>query len=200
MEASTKKPHGGSIPSSLCGENGRYAVKIKILSLCLLLMFSLLCSSCGEREPDTSNRETFPPESYQVVTDATLIHRGGLRMTDYSGDSTVGEWLKKCAASDRDEQFDVYTLRHEATTGEMTTFTYAIYYPHGGESMIASVELLEGENGYILNVTYTLGASSGEYCLDYLSVTLPTDKTPRLRMLYDGDVLGHLATVTDKEI
>ena len=175
-------------------------MKIKITSLCLLLIFALLCSSCGEREPDTSDRETFPPENFETVTDAPLTHRGGLKATDYSADSTAGAWLDTCAASDRDEQFDVYSLRHEATAGDKTTFTYLIYYPHGGASLTASTELLEGDSGYVINVTYTLGGASEDYCLDYLSVTLPTDKAPRLRMLYDGEVLGQLSTVTDEGI
>ena len=64
-------------------------MRIKIMSLCLLLISALLCSSCGEREPDTSDRETFPPENYHTVTNATLTHRGGLNVADPSLDSTV---------------------------------------------------------------------------------------------------------------
>ena len=102
-------------------------MKIKIMFLCLLLISALLCSSCGEREPDTSDRETFPPENYQTVTNAPLTHRGGLKAADYSSDSTVGVWLERCAASDRDEQFDVYSLLHETAAGGKTTFAYVIY-------------------------------------------------------------------------
>lgn len=175
-------------------------MKIKITSLCLLLIFALLCSSCGKREPDTGDRETFLPENFETVTDASVTHRKGLKAAEYVSDSTVGAWLDTCAASDRDEQFDVYSLLHKTTAGEKTTFTYVIYYPHGGEGRTASVALLEGDSGYVINVSYTLGGASEDYCLDYLSVTLPTDKAPRLRMLYDGEVLGQLATVTDKGI
>lgn len=174
-------------------------MKLKIFSLCLLLICTFL-ASCGEKEPDPNDRETFPPEIFQTVTDATLTHRGGLYTADYAPDCAAGGWLTKCGASDRDEQFDVYSLRHETAAGDATTFTYLIYYPHGGASLTASVELLEGESGYVINVTYTAGGSSGDYCLDYLSVTLPTSKAPRLRLLYDGEVLGQLATVTDQGI
>ena len=174
-------------------------MKLKVICLCLLLVGAFL-TSCGEREPDPNDRETFPPENFQAVTDATLTHRGGLSITDYASDSAAGEWLVKCGASDRDEQFDVYSLRHEAAAGDKTTFTYLIYYPHGGTSLTASVELLEGDSGYVINVTYKAGGSAGDYCLDYLSVTLPTDKAPRLRLLYDGEVLGQWATVTDEGI
>ena len=187
------------IPSNLCGQDARYAVKLKMICLCLLLVGALL-TSCGEREPDPNDRETFPPEIFQAVDDATLTHRGGQSATEYASDSAAGKWLVKCGASDRDEQFDVYSLRHEAEAGDKTTFTYLIYYPHGGSSLTASVELLEGNSGYVINVTYKAGGSAGDYCLDYLSVTLPTDKAPRLRLLYDGEVLGQLATVTDEGI
>ena len=174
--------------------------KFKLCILCGLLVSALCLAACQGGEPDGADRETFPQESYETVTDAGLTHRGGLSALDYDASSPVGEWLTACASSDRDEQFDAYTLRREITDGENTTFTYMIYYPHGTSGMTAAVELLEGDGGYVLNVTYTPGGSSGGYCLDYVTVTLPTHKAPRLRFLYDGEVLGQLATVTDKEI
>lgn len=175
-------------------------MKFKLFVLCGLLISALCLSACQGREPDGSDRETHPKESYETVTNAGLTHRGGLNATDYAPESAVGEWLTACAASDRDEQFDAYTLRREITDGENTTFTYMIYYPHGGEGLTVTPELLEGESGgYVLNLTYTAGGS-GEYCLDYLSVTLPTDKAPRVRLLCEGETLGQLATVTDREI
>ena len=175
-------------------------MKIKICAVCMLVC-ALLLPACGKRKPDGSDRETFPKESYETVTDRELTHRGGLSITDYTADSTVGAWLITCSASDRDEQFEAYTLRREVAEGDVTTFTYVIYYPHGGAGMTASTELLEGESGgYVLNVTYTAGGSDKDYCLDYLTVTLPTDKAPRLRLLYGDEVLGQLATVTDGEM
>lgn len=176
-------------------------MKNKICAVCMLLVCALLLPACGKREPDGSDRETFPKESYETVTDGAVTHRGGLSITDYTADSAVGAWLTKCSASDRDEQFDAYTLRRETSAGEETTFTYAVYYPHGGAGMTATAELLAGESGgYILNITYTAGGSDKDYCLDYLSVTLPTDKAPRVRLLYDGEVLGQMSTVTEEEI
>lgn len=172
-----------------------------VLCICSLLILALCLAACQGREPDGSDRETLPKESYETVTDSDVTHRGGLNSADYPADSTVGEWLTTCSASDRDEQFDAYTLRHESAEGGMTTFTYLAYYPHGSAGMTATTELLVGESGgYILNITYTAGGSDKDYCLDYLSVTLPTDKAPRVRLLYGDEVLGQLATVTDGEI
>ena len=174
--------------------------KFKLCILCGLLVSALCLAACQGGEPDGADRETVPKESYETVTDAGLTHRGGLSALDYDASSPVGEWLTACASSDRDEQFDAYTLRREITDGENTTFTYMIYYPHGGEGLTVTPELLEGESGgYVLNLTYTAGGS-GEYCLDYLSVTLPTDKAPRVRLLYEGETLGQLVTVTEEEI
>ena len=174
--------------------------KFKLCILCGLLVSALCLAACQGGEPDGADRETVPKESYETVTDAGLTHRGGLSALDYDASSPVGEWLTTCASSDRDEQFDAYTLRREITDGENTTFTYMIYYPHGGEGLTVTPELLEGESGgYVLNLTYTAGGS-GEYCLDYLSVTLPTDKAPRVRLICGDEVLGQLATVTDREI
>ena len=174
-------------------------MKRKIFVICLLLICVLL-SACGEREPDPNDRETFPPEIFQTVTDATLAHRGGLNTADYASDSAAGEWIVNCSSSDRDEQFDVYSLRHEVTAGEMTTFAYLIYYPHGEASVTADYEVLEGESGYVVNLRYTPGGSSNGYALSYLSVTLPTEKAPRLRILKDSGTLGQLASVSGEEI
>jgi hypothetical protein len=112
----------------------------------------------------------------------------------------AGDWLKLCGSNDRDEQFDVYTLRHESVSGDKTTFTYMIYYPHGGKSLTPTPEVLEGGSGFVVNLTYEAGGSTEGYSLCTLTVTLPTDKAPRLRLLYDGEVLGQMATVSDKEI
>ena len=175
-------------------------MKFKLFILCCLTI-SALCLAACQGEPDGSDRETLPKESYATVLGTDLSHSGGLSRDTYTPDSAVGEWLTACASSDRDEQFDAYTLRREITDGENTTFTYAIYYPHGTSGMTAEVELLEGESGgYILNVTYTSGGSDRDYCLDLVTVTLPTDKAPRVRLICGDEVLGQLATVTDREI
>lgn len=165
-----------------------------------LLLLTVLLSACGDKEPSYDDRETFPEETYIEVADATVTFRGSLDREAYLPNTPVGEWLDKCAASDRDEQFDVYTLRHEHTEGDKTTFTYLIYYPHGGDSLSAAPELLEGEHGFVINLTYAKGSAPAGYTLSYLSVTLPTDNPPRLRLFYDGEVLGQLATVTEDPI
>lgn len=176
-------------------------MKIKLFILCGLLVSALCLSACQGQEPDGSDRETLPKKSYVTVLGTDLSHRGGLSRDSYTLDSAVGEWLATCSASDRDEQFEAYTLRAEFAEGENTVFTYAIYYPHGTAGMTAEVELLEGESGgYILNTTYTAGGSDKDYCLDFVTVTLPTDKAPRLRLLVNGETLGQMATVTDQEI
>ena len=105
-------------------------MKMKLVALVSLLICALLLAACGAREPDGSDRETLPKESYVTVTDEGVTHRGGLDKADFSADSAAGEWLTQCSASDRDEQFDAYTLRRETSAGEETTFTYAVYYPH----------------------------------------------------------------------
>lgn len=179
-------------------------MKYKLLILCGLLISVLLLSAClasCQGEPDGSDRETFPKESYIEAADASVTLRANLKADKYPEGTVAGDWLRLCAASDRDEQFDAYTLRNETSEGENTTFTYMLYYPHGSAGMTAEVELLEGESGgYILNVTYTAGGADRDYCLDLVTVTLPTDKAPRLRLLYDGETLGQMATVTDEEI
>ena len=173
---------------------------MKMVALVSLLICALLLTACGAREPDGSDRETLPKESYVTVTDEGVTHRGGLDQADFSADSAAGEWLPQCSASDRDEQFDAYTLRYQSTEGDVTTFTYMIYYPHGGNARTPAPEVLEGESGYVVNLTYKAGGSTEGYSLCVLTVTLPTDKAPRLRLLYDGEVLGQIATVSDEEI
>lgn len=175
--------------------------KLCVLLSLLLVGGMLLMPSCGAKKPTGDDRETFPEESYAIVGDADVQFRDGLDSAAYSPDSTVGKWLVGCAAPDRDEYFDVYSLRHDTAKGRLTTFTYIIYYPHGGESVTASCEVLEREGGgYVVNLTYTPGGSSDGYALTYLSVTLPTETAPRLRLLYEGKLLGQMATVTDEEI
>ena len=170
--------------------------KLMILTVALLL----LLSSCGNGEPDPSNRETFPEETYIEAADATVSFRADLNTADYPVGTVAGDWLALCAAPDRNDQFDAYTLRHESVSGGKTTFTYLIYYPHGGKSLTPTPEVLEGGSGFVVNLTYEAGGSTEGYSLCALTVTLPTDKAPRLRLLYDGEVLGQMATVSDEEI
>lgn len=171
--------------------------KTKILILALSAFLILLTvTACTEQEPSYEDRETFAQETYIPMENTTMTFRDGIIDTAYAAESSVGRWLTGCSAPDRNDQFDAYVLRHEATEGEHTTFTYLIYYPHGGSARKATPALLEGESSYVLHVTYTEGAGIDGYSLCYLSVTLPTDKAPRLDLLVEGDNLGVLSTVT----
>ncbi len=175
-------------------------MKIRIMLTAALLALTALLSACKDKEPDPNDRETFPEETYVEAADATLTLRADLKIADYPEGTVAGDWLTLCNAPDRNDQFDVYTLRHESANGDKTTFTYLIYYPHGGESLAPAAEVLEGESGFVVNLTYEAGGSTEGYSLCALTVTLPTDKAPRLRLLYDGGVLGQMATVSDEEI
>ncbi len=201
MGTDNKKSRDGGVAPSYAATKGDIPVKIRFTLTAALLALILLLSACGDKEPDPNDRETFPEESYAVVGDAAVLFRDGLDYTAYSADSHVGEWLSRCGAPDRDEHFDVYTLRYEAVEGGVTTFTYLIYYPHDGASVTAACEVLEGESsGYVVNLLYTPGGSSDGYALSYLSVTLPTEEAPRLRLVRDGKTLGQMATVSEEEI
>ena len=173
--------------------------KLMILTAALLALAALL-SACVDKEPDPNDRETFPEETYIEAADATVSFRADLNTADYPVGTVAGDWLKLCGSNDRDEQFDVYTLRHESVSGDKTTFSYMIYYPHGGKSLTPTPEVLEGGSGFVVNLTYKEGGTTEGYSLCALTVTLPTDKAPRLRLLYDGEVLGQMATVSDEEI
>lgn len=174
----------------------------KKLSLLAALTAALLltATACGEREPSYEDRETFAKETYEAVDGSTVTCLDALTTSAYAAETPVGQWLAGCSAPDRDNQFDAYTLRHESAEGGNTTYTYLIYYPHGGTSLRATPELLEGKNGYVLNVRYTAGEARDGYSLCRLSVTLPTDQAPRLRLLVEDDPLGVLSTVTTDEI
>ncbi len=154
--------------------------------------------SCGDKKPSYNDRETFARETYAAAEGADVSFADGLTRNAFPADTPAGEWLAGCEAPDRDDQFDAYTLRHEAETDGHTTFTYLIYYPHGGASVTASPELLEGESGYVINLAYAEGGDGAEgYSLCRLSVTLPTDHPPRLRLLTGQDTLGVMSTVTE---
>ena len=175
-------------------------MKNRMSSMAALLALVMFLSACSGARPDTDGRETFPEETYVEVASASLSFRADLNAADYPEGTVAGDWLILCNAPDRDEQFDVYTLRHQSTDGDKTAFTYLVYYPHGGKPLTATPEVLEGESGYVVNLTYKAGGSTEGYSLSTLTVTVPTDKAPRLRLIYDGEVLGQMATVSDEEI
>jgi hypothetical protein len=176
---------------------------IKKKYMCGILAGLLLLSitACGEREPSYADRETFPQETFVVAGDMVMTFQDSIVMDAYPTESAVGEWLTGCSDSDRNDQFDAYILRHEASYGNgNTVHTYLIYYPHGDKAYKATPELLEGESGYVINISYTAGSGVEGYSLCYLTVTLPTDKSPRVRLLVEDDSLGVLSTVTDADI
>ncbi len=174
--------------------------KNRIVGAALTAALLLAMPSCGDKEPSYEDRETFAKETYVTVEGTTLSITDGLTRAVFSDDTPAGEWLAGCEAPDRNDQFDAYTLRHESAADGNTTFTYLIYYPHGGAAVAASPELLEGESGYVINLTYTEGDGTEGYSLCRLAVTLPTDKSPRLRLLAGKDTLGVMSTVTENTI
>ena len=167
-----------------------------LLSLALLLSVT----ACSENEPAYDDRETFGKETYIAMGDTVITFQDSIIKTAYPAETPVGDWLAGCSSPDRDDQFDAYVLRHELSADGHTTFTYLVYYPHGGTAVTATPELLEGESGYVLNLTYTDGSGIDNYSLCYLSVTLSTDEAPRLRLLVDGEALGVMSTVTRDKI
>lgn len=167
--------------------------------LSILLLISL--SDCGKREPSYDDRETFPQETFVSAGNVVMTFQDALTVDQYPTQSAVGEWLAGCSDPDRNDQFDAYTLRHASSDGQgNTVHTYFIYYPHGDRAYTATPELLEGESGYVINVSYTTGAGVSGYSLCCLTVTLPTDRAPRVRLLCEDDVLGVLSTVMDRDI
>lgn len=173
-----------------------------------LLTAALLASAtaCGgsdaEDSEETFLRQTFPEETYSEVEDAGLACRDSLLISDYPTDSPVGQWLASCASPDRDDHFDAYVLRHETTVGADTTFTFLVYYPHGGAPLAVTPELLDLLHGYMLNLHYDTGSGAEGYSLCRLSMTLDHEQSRRFRLsLKDGEEsLGVLTTVTETPI
>ena len=160
----------------------------------------LTMAACGDKEPTYEDRETVAKETFVTVGNVDMAFRSGITTRAYAADTPTGEWLDGCDAPDRDDQLDAYTLRYENEVDGHTTYTYLIYYPHGGESLAVAPELLEGESGYVINLTYTPGDGTDGYSLCRLEVTLPTGQAPRLRLLTDQDTLGVMSTITDQPI
>ena len=173
--------------------------KICCLIIAVLSVGALLLSACA-REPSYEDRETFAPEVLTPVEGTELIFADGLVTANFPMGEALGDWLNGCSRPDRNDHFQAYTLRREINEGENTTFTYLIYYPHGGESMKVKPVLSQTDSGYVIDLTYEKGQGVEGYSLCYLSVTLPTDKTPRLRLRYGEEILGVMSTVTQADI
>ena len=162
----------------------------------LCLTSGLLMTACSPEEPSYADRETFEKETYVTLDNTGMSLLDGLQTESFPEDTPEGEWLAGCSAPDRNDQFDAYVLRHESAAEGHTTFTYLIYYPHGGSPLQVTPELMEGESGYVIHLSYADGAGNSGYSLCLLSVTLPTDQAPRMSLLVDGDSLGYISTVT----
>ena len=173
--------------------------KICCLIIAVLSVGALLMSSCA-REPSYEDRETFAPEVLTPVEGTEVVFADGLVTAAFPVGEPVGDWLSGCSRPDRNDHFQAYTLRREIAEGENTTFTYLIYYPHGSESMKAKPVLSQTDSGYVIDLTYEAGQGMEGYSLCYLSVTLPTDKTPRLRLRRGEEILGVMSTVTQADI
>jgi hypothetical protein len=171
--------------------------KLRIIFIALTLLLSL--ASC-QKEPSYEDRETFPKETYVPVADGGIVLYDGITKEELSAVPSLAEWLSACAASDRNDYFGGYMLRHESTEGENTVFTYLVYYPHGEKAMAVYPELLEGTSGYVLNLGYTAGEGVDGYSICYLTVTLPTDRAPRVRLVVGNQTPGVVITVTDSPI
>lgn len=174
--------------------------KIRFFSVFLFVGLLLALPACNGREPSYEDRETFEKQTYVTPENTDMIFLDGIMDSAYGEDSPEGMWLAGCSSSDRDDFFDAYMLRSETKEKGNTTYTYLIYYPHGGDAVTATPELLEGESEYVINLRYEKGTGIKGYSLCYLSVTLPTDNPPHVRLLVDGESLGVLSTVTESAI
>jgi hypothetical protein len=163
-------------------------------SLCFLSLLLIVFSSCAPTEPPIGEQE-----NYVTVSGADMTFSDHISPADLAPSSAEGAWLAGCASPDRDNFFDAFALRHESTTDGNTTFTYLIYYPHEGVSMNVTAALLQDGEDYVICLSYTKGKSQ-DASLSYVSVTLPTDVAPELSLIFDGDELGILSTVTQSPI
>ncbi len=146
-------------------------------------------------------RETYRAETFVSNGDAEVAYVGNLSVDAYAADSAVGRWLAGCDGEDRNEQFDAYVLRHEAQNGDVTTYTYLVYYRHGTDGLAATPALLTGGNGhYRIELTYTDAAGTNGYALSRFSVTLPTEDAPFLSLIYGEDTVGSILTKTEEPI
>ena len=185
----------------------RYATHRKDMTMIckyLICIFSVIClllslPSC-QKEPSYEDRETFPQETYVPVAGGGVILYDGLTVAEVASNSNVREWLNACSGSDRNDYFGGYVLRHEITEGENTVFTYLVYYPHGNGTMALTPELLEGSSGYVLNLHYEQGVGVTGYSVSHLTVTVPTDKAPRVRILVGDQAPGVLVSVSSVSI
>ncbi len=167
------------------------------LALCLSLGVYILVKNWPSPPPSDP-----PSESFAATPTAPVTCKDNLDPAAYPDGTPVGDWLASSSGADRDEQLNAYVLCHTAAAGESTTYTYLVYYRHGGAGLSATAHLMEGDGGSRrVDVTYTAGGGRDGASLTYLQLTLPTGKEPRLRLIgTDGDTVGVLMTMTESEI
>ncbi len=183
--------------------------RTKIILLCVaagvagaLILAGLVCYALADTDTDAPTPTvTDPPESFTAASDWPLSYTEDISKDVYPAGTPTGNWLASCEGDDRDDQFDAYMLCHTAVSGEETVYTYLIYYRHGTDGYTATPSVLAGDDGSRrIDLTYSPAAGQEDYALSYLTVTLPTGKEPRVRLLLDGDTVGHIVTVTESPI
>ncbi len=144
-----------------------------------------------------------PAESFSPAPDAPLVCTDQLDRAALASDTSAGRWLASCDNPDRNDQFDAYILSHTASSSDMTTYTYLIYYRHEESGLVATPTLHEGDSGSSrLDITYRLDTGREGYTLTYISLTLPAgQREPRVRLVdEEGESVGAILTVTETPI
>ena len=90
-------------------------IKYTYMSGIMVAVLLLSATACADGEPAYEDRETFRQETYVALEDTVIAFQDGIIRTAYSAETSIDEWLKGCSAPDRNDQFDAYTLRHEAS-------------------------------------------------------------------------------------
>ena len=166
---------------------------------CILLCVLLCLTACG-KDNSPAERETFPKETFVPMADGGLILYDGLTTESFANDTNVTNWLIACEGADRNDHFGGYVFRHQSAEGENTVFTFLVYYPHGGEAMAVTPDILQSTDSHLLNLTYEAGEGVESYSLCLLKVTLNTDRAPRVRVIVDGEVPGTVVSVSSSPI
>ncbi len=167
----------------------------------LALALALLINYGVENARRSQSVETDPAESYTASHDRPMTYAGDLSRDAYPIGTPAGDWLSSCDDAGRDDQFRTYILCHTTVAGEETTYTYLIYFKHGGSGYTATPTLYEGEDGgRRIDLTYTSASGREDYALSRLTVTLPSGEDPYVRLFSDGESMSSILTVTDSPI
>lgn len=170
------------------------------LSALAVLILVLVVNFIIQNRPDRyEDRETLPRETFITQGDASVAYTTRLKPADIAN-TPAADWLAACSGEDRNEQFDAYALRHRATTGESTTFTYLVYYRNADSQPTAAPVVEQGESEWRVNLTFSTAQNPDGYSLVYLAVTIPTAEAPYLRLVHDGESVGLLVTESGEPI